>query len=452
MLPFAETAQTLRHVHPRLEGTLLPFGFFFVLGFVYLTALAVDRLAAKLRLPGAAALLLLGLAISQAMAGIHHVQTIHVETLHRISLALLIFCAGLGTDLRRIRGMVGSGLRLGTVGVLLTLLLTALALRLLGPGLMGDPGGLPLAAAWLAASCLTATDRGAVEDLLRSLHHAIRGRLTHLLEFETGLSTVSSVLCFGFIAGLFHAHGSDHSGATSPDLALEVGAQLAQMGRHVLAGLVAGALVGGPAPKLIDKLVRSEQQLLLVAISLAFLAFGMGQILGGGGLLAVFMAGMWLANGPYRMTRFDQQAIERGAHPFNTAAEFTVLLLLGFLVSPAELLRMLPYGLLLALAMVLIRLVAVGVSLPGAGFKMADRWILACCGLRGAVPLALAVAMGETLPHLQGVSHAMGDDLSSQLLALLFVAVLATLLLQTLGMEIFSRLNPQRAAFGSGES
>jgi cell volume regulation protein A len=94
----------------------------------------------------------------------------------------------------------------------------------------------------------------------------------------------------------------------------------------------------------------------------------------------------------------------------------------------------------------------VGISLPGAAFKMADRWILACCGLRGAVPLALAVAMGETLPHLQGVSHALGDDLSSRLLALLFVAVLATLLLQTLGMEIFSRLNPQRAAFGSGES
>lgn len=443
MLLFAETAETLRHVHPRLEGTLLPFGFFFVLGFVYLAALAVDRLAAKLRLPGAAAILLLGLTISQAMAGIHHVQNIQVETLHRISLALLIFCAGLGTDLRRIRGMVGPGLRLGTVGVLLTLLLTALALRLLGPGLMGEPGGLPLAATWLAASCLTATDRGAVEDLLRSLHHAIRGRLTHLLEFETGLSTVSSVLCFGFIAGLFHGHGADPTNA--------VGAQLALMGRHVLAGLVAGALVGGPAPWLIDKLVRSEQQLLLVTISLAFLAFGVGQILGGGGLLAVFVAGMWLANGPYRMTRFDQPAIERGAHPFNTAAEFTVLLLLGFLVSPAELLRMLPYGLLLALAMVLIRLVAVGISLPGAAFKMADRWILACCGLRGAVPLALAVAMGETLPHLQGVSHAMGEELSGRLLALLFVAVLATLLLQTLGMKIFSRLHRQRAAFGSGE-
>ncbi|MEY3767391.1 MAG: hypothetical protein RLZZ11_461, partial [Cyanobacteriota bacterium] len=45
--------------HAHLEGTLLPRGFFLGLGLIYLAALAVDRLAAHWRLPGAAAVLLL---------------------------------------------------------------------------------------------------------------------------------------------------------------------------------------------------------------------------------------------------------------------------------------------------------------------------------------------------------------------------------------------------------
>ncbi|MFM7238162.1 MAG: hypothetical protein ACKOZN_00955 [Cyanobium sp.] len=49
-----------------LEGTLLPLGFFLGLGLIYLAALAVDRLAATWRLPGVAAVLLLGLLIPTA--------------------------------------------------------------------------------------------------------------------------------------------------------------------------------------------------------------------------------------------------------------------------------------------------------------------------------------------------------------------------------------------------
>jgi potassium/hydrogen antiporter len=49
---------------------------------------------------------------------------------------------------------------------------------------------------------------------------------------------------------------------------------------HVLAGQVAGVAVGGLAPRLIVWLVRCDQQLLLAAIALAFVAYGFGQLLG----------------------------------------------------------------------------------------------------------------------------------------------------------------------------
>jgi len=148
-------------------------------------------------------------------------------------------------------------------------------------------------------------------------------------------------------------------------------------------------------------------------------------VLGGGGLLAVFVAGVLLSNGRYRIGRFEQQALGRVMHPLNTAAEITVLLLLGLLVKPAALLTELPLGLALAIVLPLARLLAVWAVMPGPTFPWRDRLVVAGCGLRAAVPLGLAEPLGAQLP------------------ALLFVVVLADLLLQPLLLRCLLSLSPE---------
>jgi cell volume regulation protein A len=425
---------------PHLEGTLLPRGFFLGLGLIYLAALAVDRLAATWRFPGAAAVLLLGLLIPTAwLTQAQPLGPVQVETLHRVSLALLIFYAGLKTDLRRTGGMTAAGLRLGCGGVVITVAITALALLLLSPLLAG---GLPPAAAVLAMCCLGATDSGAIEDLLVALGHSVRGRLSHLLQFEVAVSTVVTLLGFGLVASVLQAHPHGDHQALHGGLANRLSEQLGAVGLHVIAGLLAGLIVGILAPRLIDALVRSEPMLLLVAVALAFVAFGFGQLLGGGGLLAVFVAGVLLSNGRYRIGRFEQEALGRVMHPLNTAAEITVLLLLGLLVKPAVLLTVLPLGLALAIVVPLARLLAATVLLPVVRCPWPDRLVVAGCGMRAAVPLALAVSMTEELPHLRGVAPALVEPLGAQLLALIFVVVLSDLLLQTVVMRRLLRLKP----------
>jgi len=246
-------------------------------------------------LPGAAAVLLLGLAIPTAwLSQAQPLGPLQVETLHRVSLALLIVYADLKSDLRRIRSITAAGLRLGCGGVLINLAITALALLLLA---LLVPGGVPPAAALLAVCCLGATDSGAIEDLLVALGDSVRGRLSHLLQFEVSVSTVVTLLGFGLVAGVFQVRAhSDHQ-ALHGLLASRLPDQLGAVGLHVVAGLLAGLIVGALAPSLIDALVRSEPMLLLVAVALAFVAFGFGQLLGGGGLLAVFVAGVLLSNG-----------------------------------------------------------------------------------------------------------------------------------------------------------
>jgi cell volume regulation protein A len=338
---------------------------------------------------------------------------------------------------------------LGFGGVVITVAITALALLLLAPLLAG---GLPPAAAVLAVCCLGATDSGAIEDLLMALGHPIRGRLSHLLQFEVAVSTVVTLLGFGLVAGVLQAqpHG-DHL-ALDGLLASRLMDQLGAVGLHVVAGLLAGLVVGVVAPRLIDALVRSEPMLLLVSVALAFVAFGFGQLLGGGGLLAVFVAGVLLSNGRYRIGRFEQQALGRVMHPLNTAAEITVLLLLGFLVKPVALITVLPLGLALAIMVPLARLLAVTVLLSTSRFPWPDRLVVAGCGLRAAVPLALAVSMTEELPHLRGVVPALAEPLGEQLLALLFVVVLADLVLQPLLMRRLLPFKPKTVPPGTANA
>ena len=255
--------------------------------------------------------------------------------------------------------------------MLITVAITALALLSLAPLLAG---GLPPAAAVLAVCCLGATDSGAIEDLLVALGHSIRGRLSHLLQFEVAVNTLVTLLVFGLVAGVLQAqpHG-DHQ-ALHGLLVSRLPEQLGALGLHLLAGLLAGLFVGAVAPRLIDSLVRSEPMLLVVAVALAFVAFGFGQLLGGGGLLAVFVAGVFLSNGRYRIGRFEQQALGRVMHPLNTAAEITVLLLLGLLVKPVALIAVMPLGLALAIVVPLARLLAVSALLPAARFPWPDRF------------------------------------------------------------------------------
>lgn len=437
--------------YSHLPGTMLPRGFFLALGLFFLTALAVDRGAARLRLPVGASILLLSLGFQEPLLAVLHAGARHAETADRVSLALLIFYAGLSTELRRIRGMVAAGLRLGGLALLLQVALTAWLLQgllhlLPSGGLAGLAGGLPVAVVWLTATCLMAQDTGSLDDQLQALQHRLPERLAPLPEVATAVSILGSLLLFGFLVGTVQLHShSDHL-AFHTAIAGLLPRQLTNVLHHVLAGILAGVVVGAVAPRLVDGLVRSDQHLLLVVIALAFVAFGLGQMLGGGGLMAVFCAGVWLSNGRYRLRRFDQRALHHVMHPFNTAAEYSVLLLLGLSVQRAALLAVLPLGVLLALLLPLVRWFGVRLALPGRGFSSGECWLLASCSLPGAVSLGLALALEPELIHLPGVSPEQAEVLGGALLALIFVVVVANLLMQRLlALRLLARRTDQPA-------
>ena len=428
-----------------LPGTLLPRGFFLVVGLMYLGALALDRLAERLRLPAALGVLLLGLSLRSLHTEFRHVTPPHVATLHLVSLALLLFYAGLKTDLRRIRGLVPFALRLSSLGVVISMALLSIALiglvSPLAPGLVsGGLQALPWGAALLTAACLTATDASATEDLLRAQPRPLGPQLRHLLVFESALSTLAALLCFGFVVALFQGQSHPGHGDFHAEVSGSMLPQLLAIGHHLLAGLGAGVLVGIGAGSLMNRLVRSEEHLLILALSLAFMAFGLGQLLGGGGMMAVFTCGLLLGNRHDRSDPSKDNALREVILPFNTAAEFTILMLLGLLVSPRELLEVLPLGIGLAvLLLVVVRPVTLLLTGHGSAFSRPELLLISSAGARGGVPLALALALDDELPHLHGITPAMAAPLASQLLAVVFLVVLVSLVLQAVALPVLVR-------------
>ena len=420
-------------------GTILPRGFFLFLGLLYLLALAADRWATRLGVPAALTVLVVGILVNFNDGDFLALDHAQVETLHVMSLALLLFYAGLKTDLRRFRVHLSFALLLSTLGVVVSLFC-------LGSWLvwLGSPGGdlldlgwqqrMPWGAGLLTAACLMATDGSATEDLLQPLRRWLPSDVSDVLQFEAALTNLAAILCFGFISAFFQgqAHsGHEHlHGIYGSGVVLE---ELLNLLKHLFAGILAGILVGLCASLLIDRLLREHSQLLVLAISVAFVSYGLGNTFGGGGIVAVFVCGLVMSNWLYRDSWVNHEALQKVLLPFNTLAEYTILLLLAFLVHPEQMVGILPLGLATGLILLfVVRPLAVLIIHRSSHMNRGTLLAISFCGVRAAVPLALSLSLVFEVPHLRGVSPAIAEPLAQNLAAVVFIVIFVDLLIQGL--------------------
>jgi NhaP-type Na+/H+ and K+/H+ antiporter len=108
-----------------------------------------------------------------------------------------------------------------------------------------------------------------------------------------------------------------------------------------------------------------------------------------------------------------------------------MLLLLGLLVHPGVMVQMLPLGIVLGLLLELVVRPLVVLGLGGAprGQRL-ERLLISAGGLRGAVPLALSLALLEQVPRLRDVHPLEAAELATQMEALVAVAVVTSLVLK----------------------
>ena len=367
-----------------------------VAGALLAAGLAAALLASRLQVPSLILFLGVGMLIGSDGTGwIEFDDFEFARTVGIIALALILFEGGLTSGLIEIRPVFGSALSLAVVGTIATAVIAGLAATLLFD--------LTTLEGMLLGSIIATTDGAAIFALLRG--STLKRKLARTLEGEAGMNDpVAILLTLGFIEWIQDpAFGfADMAGLFVEELGI---------------GLAVGIALGWASVQAMTRIRLDTAGLFPVAsLTVAALAFGLAEVIGGSGFLAVYLAGLALGGAAIPAKR----TITTFHQGLAWVAQVALFLVLGLLVFPSQLGDVALEGTLLALVVVLVARPA-GVFLATAPFsyRNSERVVLSWAGLRGALPVVLA-----TFPVIAGVGG------SGEFFDIIFFAVLLSTLLQ----------------------
>jgi cell volume regulation protein A len=369
-------------------------------GVILVSVLAV-RLSTKLGLPSLLLYLGIGVLLGEVGLGITFDDAALTQALGVAALVLILADGGLSTRWATVRPVLGLGLALSTLGVAVSIAITAVALHVLL--------GLDWRVAFLWGAVLASTDAAAVFSVLRNL--GLPSRLVGALELESGLNDAPVFLAVVLLSSTAALSWLD------PLLVvyeLAVGAVLGGLlGRAGVLGLRRAAL---PATGLYP----------LATLAVCVLAFASGQLLHASGLLATYTAALVLGNS----TLPHREGSRSFAEGLGWLAQIGLFVLLGLYASPDRLLAAVGPALIAgAVLLLLARPVSVVVASLGFGVSWRDRAFLSWAGLRGAVPIVLAL-----IPLTEGLPGA------RELVDAVFVLVVVLVLAQGTTLPLVARV------------
>jgi cell volume regulation protein A len=344
-----------------------------LVGATLLLAVVAVRVSTRIGLPSLLFYLGIGLLLGESGLGIQFDDAALTQQLGLTALVLILAEGGLTTRWSDVRPALGVGLALSTAGVATSIAVTAGALHVLLD--------LQWRTALLWGAVLSSTDAAAVFSVLRGAR--VPRRLAGTLELESGINDAPA-----YIAVIVLASGTVQW--WTPLLGLY---QLAAGG---VIGVAFGVL-GGLA---LRRAALPATGLYPVAtIAVCLVAFAAAQGVQVSGLLAAYLAGLVLGNSrlPHRAGTLSF------AEGLGWLSQIGLFVVLGLYASPSRLpTAILPALVAGAVLLLLARPVSVLVSAAPFRLPWREHAFLSWSGLRGAVPVVLAlIALSQGAPGAQ---------------------------------------------------
>ena len=358
-------------------------------------AVACAPLAQRVRLPGPAAFLAVGIAVGCiGVPPFDNLSALPLQQIGVVALYAILFQGGLSTGFRAFRANARAIVLLGLPGT---------AATAGGIALVGRLVGLDWSLAILVGIALAPTDPAAVYATLRG--GATNSRARSVLEGESGFNDPVGI---SFMVVALAALGESGSSWADGTLRLTEELVIGLLGGIVGAALLVLVLRATP---------RLEDSLQAIALLLGAVIVGAGTAtLHGSGFLAVYIAGLVVSDA------WATQDSDRHAVPEALAAVAEPLIfgLLGAAFAAHVTGDHLWQGLVITLATVcLIRPVVAFACLAGSRLTRPEQVLVSWGGLKGAVPLLLAA-----YPALEQLPEALDTQ------GIVLVATAASILLQ----------------------
>ena len=381
---------------------------FLLTGVLLCLSVLATLLSARSGIPILLIFLLIGMLAGESGPGGIEFESYSVAYMvGNLALAIILLDGGMRTRMETFRVGLRPALSLATLGVVITSGITGLlAVYILDLSWMH---GL------LLGSIVGSTDAAAVFSLLSGKGMHLNQRVGASLEIESGTNDPMAIFLtltlIGLITGEMHGAG---------DTLLFL---LTQFGIGAVAGVLGGVLL----VQLIKRVGLASGLYPILVTGFGLALFALTALLAGSGFLAVYLAGLVVGNARLR----HMESILPVFDGLAWLSQIGLFLVLGLLISPADMWAMALPASLIALALIFIaRPLAVLVALvPFFGFNARELGFISWVGLRGAVPIVLAI-----FPLMAGIPE------GAMIFNVAFFVVLISLLVQGSTLPQMARL------------